>query len=64
MVDDEDYEEPRDRYPKVQYKLRVCDNPATQNMLHEEEFDNNNYKSIDETTVEPLSILITFCMTV
>ena len=50
IVEDEDYEEPRDRHPKVQYKLRVCDNPAAQNMPHEEEFD-NNYKSIDEATV-------------
>ena len=51
VVEDEDYEEPRDRHPKVQYKLRIADNPAAQNMPHEEEFDNNNYESIDETTV-------------
>ena len=51
IVEDENYEEPRDRHPKVQYKLRVCDNPATQNMPHKEKFNNNNYKSIDETTV-------------
>ena len=26
VVEDEDYEEPRERHPKVQYKLRLCDN--------------------------------------
>ena len=51
VVDDEDYEEPRDRHPKVQYKLRIADNPAAQNMPNKEEFDDNNYESIDETTV-------------
>ena len=38
-------------HPKVQYKLWVCDNPTAKNMSHEEEFDNNNYESIDETAV-------------
>ena len=51
VMDDEDDEEPRERHPKVQYKLRLSDNPAAQNMPHEEEFDNNNYESIDETAV-------------
>ena len=51
VVEDEDYEEPRERHPKVQYKLRLCDNPAAQNMPHEEDFDDNNYESIDKTTV-------------
>ena len=51
VVEDEDYEEPRERHPKVQYKLRLCDNPATQNMPHKEDFDNNNYEKIDKTTV-------------
>ena len=27
VIEDEDYEEPRERHPKVQYKLRLCDNP-------------------------------------
>ena len=44
IIDDEDYKEPRERHPKVQYKLRICYNPAAQNMLHEEDFDDNNYK--------------------
>ena len=50
-IEDEEYEELRERHPKVQYKLRVCDNPAAQNMPHEEDFDDNNYESIDETAV-------------
>ena len=51
IIDDEEYKEPRERHPKAQYKLRVCNNPAAQNMLHEEDFDDNNYKSIDETAI-------------
>ena len=54
MVNDEEvdsYEEPRERHPKVHYKLKICDNPMSKNMSHEEEFDNDNYESIDETTV-------------
>ena len=50
MVNDEEpsnYEEPRERHPKVQYKLRVCKNPTAKNMPH----DDNNYESIDETAV-------------
>ena len=61
VVEDEDYKEPRERHPKVQYKLRLCDNPAAQNMPHEEDFDDNNYKSIDKTSLTP-SILMTICM--
>ena len=54
MVNDEEannYEEPRERYPKVQYKLRVCDNPASKNMPHEEEYNDDNYESIDKMAV-------------
>ena len=54
MVNDEEvnsYEEPRERHPKVQYKLKICDNPTSKNMPHEEEYDNDNYESIDETAV-------------
>ena len=51
VIEDEEYEEPRERHPKVQYKLQVCDNPAAQNMPHEEDFDDNNYESIDGTTL-------------
>ena len=54
MVNDEDvnsYEEPRERHPKVQYKLKICGYPASKNMPHEEEYDNDNYESIDETAV-------------
>ena len=28
VVDDEEYKEPKERHPKVQYKLKVCKNPA------------------------------------
>ena len=54
MVDDEEgdiYKEPRERHPKVLYKLKVCKNPASKNMPHEEEYDDDNYESIDETAV-------------
>ena len=37
--------------PRFNMKLRIADNPAAQNMPHKEEFDDNNYESIDETTV-------------
>ena len=42
MVNDEEvdiYKEPRERHPKVLYKLKVCKDPASKNMPHEEEFD-------------------------
>ena len=48
--DDNQYEEPRERHPKVQYKLKVYDNPPSKNMPHEE-YNDNSYESIDETTV-------------
>ena len=48
VIEDKVYEELRERHPKIQYKLLVCDNPAAQNMPHEENFDDNNYESIDE----------------
>ena len=54
MVNDEEgdiYEELRERHPKVLYKLKVCKDPTSKNMPHEEEFDDNNYESIGDTTV-------------
>ena len=54
IVDNEEssnYEEPRERHPKVQYKLRVNKYPTAKNMPHEEEYGDNNYELIDETTV-------------
>ena len=54
MVNDEEgnnYEEPRERHLKVQYKLKICNNPASKNMPYEEECDDNKYESIDETAV-------------
>ena len=54
MVNDEEVdsnEEPRERCPKVQYKLKTCDNTMSKNMPHKEEYDDDNYESIDETAV-------------
>ena len=54
MVNDKEgniYEELRERHPKVLYKLKVCKDPTSKNMSHEEEFNDGNYESIDETTV-------------
>ena len=54
MVNDEEvnsYEELRERHPKVQYKLKICNNPTSMNMPHEEEYEDDNYESIDETAV-------------
>ena len=51
VVEYEDYEEPRERQPKVQYKLKIADNPAAQNMPHEEDYSDNNYESIDKTAI-------------
>ena len=45
MINDEEgnnYEEPRERHPKVHYKLKICDNLTSKNMSHEEEYDDNN----------------------
>ena len=53
-MDDEEssnYEELRERHPKVQYKLWVCKNPTAKNMPHKGEYDDNNYESIDKIAV-------------
>ena len=51
VIDDEEYEELREMHPKVQYKLRLAENPAAKNMPHEEDYSDGNYESIDETAV-------------
>ena len=54
MVNDEEsdtYEELKERQPRVLYKLKVSKDPASKNMSHEEEFDEDNYESLDETAV-------------
>ena len=54
MIDNEDgntCKEPKERHCKVQYKLKICNNPAAKNIPHEEEYNDNNYESIDETAV-------------
>ena len=54
MVNDEEsdaYKELKERHPRVLYKLKVSKDPTSKNMPHEEEFDEDNYESIDETAV-------------
>ena len=54
MVNDKEvniYKELRERHPKVLYKLKVCEDPTSKNMPCKEEFDDDNYESIDETAV-------------
>ena len=54
MVNDEEsdtYEGPKERHPRVLYKLKISKDPASKNMPHEEELDEDNYESIDETAV-------------
>ena len=54
IVNDEEsdtYEEPKERHPRVLYKLKVSKDPTSKNMPHEEEFDDDNYESINETAV-------------
>ena len=41
----------RKETPRVMYKLKVCDDLTSKNMPHEEEFNDDNYKSIEETAV-------------
>ena len=54
MVNNEEsdtYEELKLRHPRLLYKLKVSEDPTSRNMPHEEEFDDDNYKSIDETAM-------------
>ena len=54
MVNNEEsdtYEELKERHPRVMYKLKVSKDPTSKNMPHEEEFDEDNYESINETAV-------------
>ena len=47
MVNNEEsdtYEEPKERHPRVLYKLKVSKHPTSKNIPHEEEFDDDNYK--------------------
>ena len=51
MINDEEsdlYKEPSERNMRVLYKLKVNEDPASKNMPHEEEFDDDNYESIEE----------------
>ena len=54
MINDEEsntYEELKERNPRIMYKLKVSKDPASKNMPHEEDFDDDNYKLIEETAV-------------
>ena len=54
MVNDEEansYEELRKRHPKVQYKLKICNNLTSKNIPYKEEYDDDKYESIDETAI-------------
>ena len=51
MVDGEESdpcEEPQERNVRVFYKLKMNKDPASKNMPYEEDFDDDNYKSIEE----------------
>ena len=51
MVNDEEsdpYEEPKEQNVRVFYKLKVNEDPASKNIPHKEDFDDDNYKSIEE----------------
>ena len=51
MVNDEEsdpYEEPQEQNVRVFYKLKVNEDPTLKNMPHEEDFDDDNYKSTEE----------------
>ena len=54
MANDEEsdiYGEPKERHPRVIYNLKISKDPTSKNMPHEEEFNDDNYKSIDKTAV-------------
>ena len=41
------YEEPQEQKVRVFYKLKVNEDPTSKNMLHEEDFDDDSYESIE-----------------
>ena len=41
-------EKPQEQNVRVFYKLKVNKDPASKNMPHEEDFDDDNYESIEE----------------
>ena len=51
MINDKEsdtFEELKERNLRVMYKLKVCKDPASKKMPLEEEFDDDNYESIEE----------------
>ena len=50
MVNSEEsdpYKQPQERNVRVFYKLKVNEDPTSKNMPHEEDFDDDNYESIE-----------------
>ena len=55
MINDEEsdpYKEPQERNVRVLYKLKVNEDPISKNIPHGEEFDDNNYESIEEKKLQ------------
>ena len=51
MVNNEEsdpYKEPQERNIRVLYKLKMNEDPTLKNMPNEEEFDDDNYESIEK----------------
>ena len=51
MINDKEsdtYKEPKESDLRLMYKLSVTKDPTSKNMPHEEEFDDDNYESINE----------------
>ena len=42
------YEEPQEQNVRVFYNLKVNEDPTLKNMPHKEDFDDDNYESIEE----------------
>ena len=42
------YEETKERNLRVMYRLKVSKDPTSKNMPHEEEFDDDNYETVEE----------------
>ena len=46
--DSDSCEEPQERNVRVFYKLKVNEDPTLKNMPHKEDFNDDNYESIEE----------------
>ena len=50
--DSDPYKEPQERNIRVIYKLKVNEDPDSKNVPHKEEYDDDNYESIEEKEIE------------